>query len=299
MKIEVKGISKAFGDNKALDNIYFNIEGGKAFGILGRNGAGKTTFIRILLGIMNEDSGEILIDGQSIRSSKIKFGYLPEERGLYLKYKVCDQLLYFAELNGLKKKEGEKIIREYLKLFKIEEYYNKKIEELSKGNKQKVQLIAAIIHDPDIIVLDEPFSGLDPVNVELFKEVIKNLLKNKKTIIFSSHQMNNVEEFCDYVILMKKGEIKLQGRIEDIRDYYGSDKVKIKVSSSIDELITKVELKVINKEDDEYTLEYEKKQEVDKLVRFISEKNISIENLSYVKPSLNEIFNNLAAFSKS
>lgn len=290
MKIEVKGISKAFEDNKALDNISFNIEGGKAFGILGRNGAGKTTFIRILLGIMNEDSGEILIDGKSIRDSKLKFGYLPEERGLYLKYKVCDQLLYFAELNGLKKKEAEKIIREHLKLFKIEEYYNKKIEELSKGNKQKIQLIAAIIHDPDIIVLDEPFSGLDPVNVELFKEVIKNLLKNKKTIIFSSHQMNNVEEFCDYVILLKKGEIKLQGRIEDIKDYYGSNKVKIKVSSDIDKLVTTVELKVINKEDNEYTLQYEKKKEVDKLVRSISKENISIDKLSYVKPSLNEIF---------
>ena len=290
MKIEVKGISKVFGDNKALDNISFNIEGGKAFGILGRNGAGKTTFIRILLGIMNEDSGKILIDGKSIRDSKLKFGYLPEERGLYLKYKVCDQLLYFAELNGLKKKEAEKIIREHLKLFKIEEYYNKKIEELSKGNKQKIQLIAAIIHDPDIIVLDEPFSGLDPVNVELFKEVIKNLLKNNKTIIFSSHQMNNVEEFCDYVILLKKGEIKLQGRIEDIKDYYGSNKVKIKVSSDIDKLVTTVELKVINKEDNEYTLQYEKKQEVDKLVRSISKENISIDKLSYVKPSLNEIF---------
>lgn len=290
MKIEVKGISKAFEDNKALDNISFNIEGGKAFGILGRNGAGKTTFIRILLGIMNEDSGEILINGKSIRDSKLKFGYLPEERGLYLKYKVCDQLLYFAELNGLKKKEAEKIIREHLKLFKIEEYYNKKIEELSKGNKQKIQLIAAIIHDPDIIVLDEPFSGLDPVNVELFKEVIKNLLKNKKTIIFSSHQMNNVEEFCDYVILLKKGEIKLQGRIEDIKDYYGSNKVKIKVSSDIDKLVTTVELKVINKEDNEYTLQYEKKKEVDKLVRSISKENISIDKLSYVKPSLNEIF---------
>ena len=179
MNIEIKCISKVFGDNKALDNISLNIEGGKAFGILGRNGAGKTTFIRILLGIMNQDSGEILIDGKNIRNTKVKFGYLPEERGLYLKYRVCDQLLYFAELNGLKKKEAIKIIKDQLKIFKIEEYYNKKIEELSKGNKQKIQLIAAIIHNPDIIVLDEPFSGLDPVNVELFKEVMLNLLKEK------------------------------------------------------------------------------------------------------------------------
>lgn len=290
MNIEIKCISKVFGDNKALDNISLNIEGGKAFGILGRNGAGKTTFIRILLGIMHQDSGEILIDGKNIRNTKVKFGYLPEERGLYLKYRVCDQLLYFAELNGLKKKEAIKIIKDQLKIFKIEEYYNKKIEELSKGNKQKIQLIAAIIHNPDIIVLDEPFSGLDPVNVELFKEVMLNLLKEKKTIIFSSHQMNNVEEFCNYVVLLKKGNIKLQGRIEDIKDYYSSDKVQIIASSAIDKLLDNCKLEIVSKSDEDYVLKYEKKEEVDKLISLMSEEKISIEKLNYIKPSLNEIF---------
>ena len=290
MNIEIKCISKVFGDNKALDNISLNIEGGKAFGILGRNGAGKTTFIRILLGIMHQDSGEIVIDGKNIRNTKVKFGYLPEERGLYLKYRVCDQLLYFAELNGLKKKEAIKIIKDQLKIFKIEEYYNKKIEELSKGNKQKIQLIAAIIHNPDIIVLDEPFSGLDPVNVELFKEVMLNLLKEKKTIIFSSHQMNNVEEFCNYVVLLKKGNIKLQGRIEDIKDYYSSDKVQIIASSAIDKLLDNCKLEIVSKSDEDYVLKYEKKEEVDKLISLMSEEKISIEKLNYIKPSLNEIF---------
>lgn len=290
MNIEVKCISKVFGDNKALDNISFNIEGGKAFGILGRNGAGKTTFIRILLGIMDQDGGEILIDGKSIRNTKVKFGYLPEERGLYLKYKVCDQLLYFAELNGLKKKEAIKVIKDQLKIFKIEEYYNKKIEELSKGNKQKIQLIAAILHNPDIIVLDEPFSGLDPVNVELFKEVMLNLLKEKKTIIFSSHQMNNVEEFCDYVVLLKKGDIKLQGRIKDIKDYYSNDKVQIIASSAIDKLLDNCKLEIVSKSDEGYVLKYERKEEVDKLISLMSEEKIRIEKLNYIKPSLNEIF---------
>lgn len=290
MRIDVKNISKTFGDNKALDDVSFTIEEGKAFGILGRNGAGKTTFIRVLLGIIEADGGEILIDGKNMRNSKLKFGYLPEERGLYLKYKVCEQLSYFAELNGINKKEAKELIKKQLKIFKIEEYYNKKIEELSKGNKQKIQLIAAIVHNPDIIVLDEPFSGLDPVNVELFKEVLQNLLKEKKTIIFSSHQMNNVEEFCDYILLLKKGIIKLQGRIEDIKDYYSRNRIEVISNKSIDKILEDTELKVISKEDNDYIIQYERKEDVDKLVYLISKENISIEKLVYVRPTLNEIF---------
>lgn len=290
MRIDVKNISKTFGNNKALDDVSFTIEEGKAFGILGRNGAGKTTFIRVLLGIIEADGGEILIDGKNIRNSKLKFGYLPEERGLYLKYKVCEQLSYFAELNGINKKEAKELIKKQLKIFKIEEYYNKKIEELSKGNKQKIQLIAAIVHNPDIIVLDEPFSGLDPVNVELFKEVLQNLLKEKKTIIFSSHQMNNVEEFCDYVLLLKKGIIKLQGRIEDIKDYYSRNRIEVISNKAIDKILEESELKVISKEDNDYIIQYERREDVDNLVYLISKANISIEKLVYVRPTLNEIF---------
>lgn len=290
MKIEIRNICKSFRDNQALNNVSFTIEEGKAFGILGRNGAGKTTFIRILLGIMEPDSGEILVDGKKIRNEKLKFGYLPEERGLYLKYKVCDQLLYFAELNGMNKKDAKKVIKEQLKVFKIEEYYNKKIEELSKGNKQKIQLIAAIIHNPDIVVLDEPFSGLDPVNVELFKEVIKNLLREKKTIIFSSHQMNSVEEFCNDVIFIKNGNIKLQGSIDEIKEHYSSNKVEINLSESIDEILKNTELKVINKEYNNYVIQYARKLDIDNLVASITEKNIRIEKLGYIRPTLNEIF---------
>lgn len=290
MRIDVKNISKTFGNNKALDDVSFTIEEGKAFGILGRNGAGKTTFIRVLLGIIEADGGEILIDGKNIRNSKLKFGYLPEERGLYLKYKVCEQLSYFAELNGINKKEAKELIKKQLKIFKIEEYYNKKIEELSKGNKQKIQLIAAIVHNPDIIVLDEPFSGLDPVNVELFKEVLQNLLKEKKTIIFSSHQMNNVEEFCDYVLLLKKGIIKLQGRIEDIKDYYSRNRIEVISNKAIDKILEESELKVISKEDNDYIIQYERREDVDNLVYLTSKANISIEKLVYVRPTLNEIF---------
>lgn len=290
MRIDVKNISKTFGNNKALDDVSFTIEEGKAFGILGRNGAGKTTFIRVLLGIIEADGGEILIDGKNIRNSKLKFGYLPEERGLYLKYKVYEQLSYFAELNGINKKEAKELIKKQLKIFKIEEYYNKKIEELSKGNKQKIQLIAAIVHNPDIIVLDEPFSGLDPVNVELFKEVLQNLLKEKKTIIFSSHQMNNVEEFCDYVLLLKKGIIKLQGRIEDIKDYYSRNRIEVISNKAIDKILEESELKVISKEDNDYIIQYERREDVDNLVYLISKANISIEKLVYVRPTLNEIF---------
>lgn len=290
MKIEIRNLCKSFGENKSLNNVSFAIEGGQAFGILGRNGAGKTTFIRILLGIMNGDSGEILIDGKDIRKEKVKFGYLPEERGLYLKYKVCDQLLYFAELNGINKKDAKKLIKEQLKLFKIEDYYNKKIEELSKGNKQKVQLIAAIIHNPDVVVLDEPFSGLDPVNVELFKDILKKLLKEKKTIIFSSHQMDSVEEFCNNVILLKKGTIKLKGSIDDIKKKFSENKIKLLVDKDIDELIQMLPLKISEKKDLNYFIKYKDKEDVNKLIHLITEKNILIEDLTYIVPTLNEIF---------
>lgn len=290
MKIEVRGLKKNFGETKALNGISFIVNKGESFGLLGRNGAGKTTTIRILLGIIDQDDGIILIDGENIRNKNVKFGYLPEERGLYLKYKVWEQLCYFAELNGIKKTEAKKRINKYLEEFNISDYYNKRIQELSKGNKQKIQLIAALVHEPDIIILDEPFSGLDPVNVNLFKKVIKSKLNEKKTVIFSSHQMNDVEEFCKDVALFKSGKIVLSGNLEEIKDKYKKNRIEVKVELSINEIIKKSNLKIIENCDGYYIIEFNEKKEVEILLNNILKEGISIEKFNYMRPSLNEIF---------
>lgn len=290
MKIEAVHLNKSFGETIALKDVSFSVNEGEAFGILGRNGAGKTTAIRILLGILNQDRGSVLIDGKDIRKQKVKFGYLPEERGLYLKYKVWEQLLYFAKLSGMEKADAKKKIVKYLEEFNISEYYNKRVDELSKGNKQKIQLIAALIHNPDVIVMDEPFSGLDPVNVQLFKGIIKNLLKEKKTIIFSSHQMNDVEEFCNNIALFKVGEIILDGNLNEIKDRYGKKRIKIKANESLTEMVKESNLIEIENNNGDYIIEFKHKDEVNLLLANILKKNISIEKFQYLRPSLNEIF---------
>ena len=221
MRVEAQNISKTFGEVQALKDLSFVIEKGKALGLLGRNGAGKTTAIRILLGILPSDTGKVLVDNKKLSFDENAFGYLPEERGLYLKYTVKSQLMHFASLYGMKKKEALNSIEYWLEKFEISEYLNKKVETLSKGNKQKIQLIVAVMHDPEVIILDEPFSGLDPVNVELFKTVIRELLAKGKTLIFSSHRMADVEELCDDIIMLKKGETILQGNLDKIKEDYG------------------------------------------------------------------------------
>ena len=208
MILELKNIEKSFGDKKVLTGVSFKAEGGKAFGLLGRNGAGKTTSIRILMDVFPANSGEVLIDGHPIDYSKIGIGYLPEERGLYPKKIIIDQLTYFAELKGMSHKAAVQSIDYWLGRLGMTEYRNKKLETLSKGNQQKIQLITALAHDPDIIILDEPFSGLDPVNAMLLKDVVKEQIAKGKIVLFSSHQMSYIEEFCDSIASLS-GNINL------------------------------------------------------------------------------------------
>lgn len=290
MKIEVKNLEKSFGNTKALNKISFQVEAGKAFGLLGRNGAGKTTTIRILLGIIEKDNGEILIDGKDIKKQNIKFGYLPEERGLYLKYTVKEQLLYFAALNGMKKKEAYETLVYWLDKFHISQYLNKRVEELSKGNKQKVQLIASVLHNPDVIILDEPFSGLDPVNVELFKSIIKGLLSKNKTILFSSHRMNDVEEFCEDIALVKNGEIILQGKIEDIKEKHSSNNILIECDDSIEEVLEDYKFKYSISENNKFNINIKNKSDAKELLRELALRKFNIEKFHFIKPSLNDIF---------
>jgi len=231
MILELRNIEKSFGEKNVLTGVSFKAEGGKAFGLLGRNGAGKTTSIRILMNVFPANSGEVLIDGQPINYDKIAIGYLPEERGLYPKKLIIDQLTYFAELKGMSKKAAVKSIDYWLERLGMTEYRNKRLDTLSKGNQQKIQLITALVHDPDIVILDEPFSGLDPVNAMLLKDVVKEQIAKGKIVLFSSHQMSYIEEFCDSIAILNNGVVALHGDLHDIKRDYPRDRLVVRTES--------------------------------------------------------------------
>ena len=232
MKIEVNGISKSYTGKKAVDNISFSAESGKAFGLLGRNGAGKTTTIRILMDIIRADSGNVTLDGKPIDYGKVRIGYLPEERGLYAKKEVFEQLVYLAELKGVKRKDAMNSVDNWLRRLGVQEYRNRKLETLSKGNQQKVQFITALAHDPDILILDEPFSGLDPVNAMLLESIVKEKIAQNKLVLFSSHQMNYIEEFCDDITIINQGKTVLKGSLEEIKKSYPRDTLAVRTGKA-------------------------------------------------------------------
>ncbi len=231
MVLELKSIEKSFGEKAVLKGVSFKAEGGKAFGLLGRNGAGKTTSIRILMDVFPANSGEVLMDGQPIDYTKIGIGYLPEERGLYPKKIIIDQLTYFAELKGMSRKAAVQSIDYWLDRLGMAEYRGKRLDTLSKGNQQKIQLITALAHDPDIVILDEPFSGLDPVNAMLLKDVVKEQISKGKIVLFSSHQMSYIEEFCDSIAILKDGVVALHGDLRDIKRDYPRDRLVVRSES--------------------------------------------------------------------
>ena len=220
MELELRNIEKSFGDKQVLTGVSFKAAGGKAFGLLGRNGAGKTTTIRILMNVFPANSGEVLIDGQKVNYSQLKIGYLPEERGLYPKKIILDQLVYFAELKGLSRGEAVKAVDYWLDRLGMTEYRSKRLDTLSKGNQQKIQLITALAHDPDIVILDEPFSGLDPVNA---RQISRN-----KIVFFSSHQMSYIEEFCDNIAILNSGKVALCGDLHTIKRNYVRDRLVVR-----------------------------------------------------------------------
>ena len=227
MILELKNIDKSFGEKEVLRGVSFVAEGGKAFGLLGRNGAGKTTSIRILMNVFPADRGEVLIDGKPIDYNKIGIGYLPEERGLYPKKIIIDQLVYFAELKGMSTKDATKAVDYWLNRLGMSEYRNKKLDTLSKGNQQKIQLVTALAHNPDIVILDEPFSGLDPVNAMLLKDVVKEQIAKGKIVLFSSHQMSYIEEFCDSIAIINAGKVAISGDLHDIKRNYPRNKLVV------------------------------------------------------------------------
>lgn len=227
MLLEFKNIEKSYGDKQVLRGLSFAAESGRAFGLLGRNGAGKTTSIRILMNVFPANGGQILLDGEPIDYDRVSFGYLPEERGLYPKKPIIDQLTYFAELKGMRRKDAVKAVDYWLERLGMGEYRSKRLDTLSKGNQQKIQLSTAIAHDPQIVILDEPFSGLDPVNAMLLKDVVKEQISRGKIVLFSSHQMSYIEEFCDSIAIIKDGKAALYGDLHDIKRNYVRDRLVV------------------------------------------------------------------------
>ena len=288
MILELKNIEKSFGEKKVLTGVSFKAEGGKAFGLLGRNGAGKTTSIRILMDVFPANSGEVLIDGQPIDYNKIGIGYLPEERGLYPKKIIIDQLTYFAELKGMGRKAAVQSIDYWLGRLGMTEYRNKKLETLSKGNQQKIQLITALAHDPDIIILDEPFSGLDPVNAMLLKDVVKEQIAKGKIVLFSSHQMSYIEEFCDSIAILNNGVVALHGDLHDIKRDYPRDRLVVRTESP-DAIISDFGASCTVMEGGDLMIRMcspsEKKATMTRLVE-----NYDIDEVKVFEPSLNDIF---------
>ena len=290
MGLIVKNVNKSFGTKKVVDNINFEIKKPSVYGLLGTNGAGKTTTLRMILGILKKDSGEITWNGKEVQRKHVNFGYLPEERGIYPKTKIQDQLMYFAKLKGMKKQIAEEQMNYWAKRLEVEQYLQMTPEKLSKGNQQKIQFIIAILHNPELLVLDEPFSGLDPVNTELLKNVILELIKKGTYIIMSSHQMHSIEEFASDVLILDKGKTVLQGNLKEIKEQYPANKLLLNVNENVDELIKKLGIEIYNSKNNEYVLNISGEEEGYKLFDLLAQKNIKVQKFEIMKPSLHNIF---------
>lgn len=298
MKLEVKDITKSFGETNVLKGISFSVESGKALGLLGRNGAGKTTTIRILMDVFHADSGEITLEGKPFEPRKVQIGYLPEERGLYPKRKVLEQMIYLAMLRGVSRKTASANAKRWLERLEVSQYQDRLLETLSKGNQQKVQLASTLVCDPEIVILDEPFSGLDPVNSQILQEVVQELIRDGKIVIFSSHQMSYVEEFCEDIVIINHGEVVLSGHLDTIKRDYGKDQLVLSATDMSPEQFSN---QIQNRLSDAVQITGQTKEDVivrlnegvsrrELLAKLSQMEDISIEHFETYKPSLNDIF---------
>ena len=290
MGLKVENVSKHFGSKLAVDNINFEINEPGVFGLLGTNGAGKSTTIRMILGILKKDSGNITWNGKAVERKNINFGYLPEERGIYPKTKIYEQLIFFAELKGMKKEEASKEIDYWMGRLKVEEYKNMLAEKLSKGNQQKIQFIISILHNPELIILDEPFSGLDPVNTEMLREVILELVEKGKYIVMSSHQMTSIEEFCKDIVIINKGKTVLKGNLQEIKNSYKANRLEIDSEKEISKEIEKLDMKILKQVDRNYEISIDNEEKAYTLMKNLVNNNYKINKFELKRPSLNDIF---------
>lgn len=290
MGLILKDVSKTFVGKKAVDKISLELNKPGVYGLLGTNGAGKTTTIRMLLGIIKKDCGEITWNGKEVNRKSVNFGYLPEERGVYPKTKIFDQLVYFAELKGMKFEDAKEAIEKWAKRLKVEEYIQMPAEKLSKGNQQKIQFMTAVIHNPELVVLDEPFSGLDPVNTEILKEIIIDLVRNGKYVIMSAHQMATIEEFCSDILILNKGKTVLKGNLKEIKDTYPANRVTVDVNEKIDSYIKELNLEIENETDNKYIIKISDEEVARSLLSKIVSNGVKVNKFEIMKPTLNDIF---------
>ena len=289
--MKVKNITKNFAGKRAVDNVSFEVSRGEILGLLGPNGAGKTTIIRMILDIIAPDSGEIGFNGFS-REDKKMFGYLPEERGIYRDSGVLDTIMYFADLNGMSRKESREKGLNWLKKLKLEKYSDKKIEELSKGMQQKIQFIISVIHSPKLLIVDEIFSGLDPVNQDLFKDVIEEIAESGTSILLSSHRMNLVEELCDRIFLINQGERVLYGELDKIKAGYGKKKVMLKTAKrNYRYLKNNSDINGFDEDKDGISFYIDSNRNIISFLNNLS-KNLEIKEVSIQSPDLHDIFVN-------
>lgn len=291
MKLTFREISKSYGSHQVLDHVSFEVQSGHPLGLLGRNGAGKTTLIRILMDILSKDGGEILLDGKPLSSQKVSFGYLPEEHGLYPKKKIFSQLCYIGMLKGLSQKDAKDQVNSLLSQVRLKQFANKNLDTLSKGNQQKIQLVATLLGDPKVVILDEPFSGLDPVNAQLLKDLVQQQAALGKVILFSSHQMSYVEEFCQEIAILHGGKIVLLGNLNDIKNQYPKNRLLIEADPSFATLAKGLNF-VLNFEQKEsaYILKLNEPTDAKRLLGKMLEAGIFPEKFEVIKPTLEEIF---------
>ena len=297
MKLELKDIKKSFEEKEVLHGVSFSVESGRALGLLGRNGAGKTTTMRIIMDVFRANEGEVLLDGKKFKPDGSQVGYLPEERGLYPKKVVKEQMVYLAMLRGMNKKEALKSTTKWLERLQVSEYTDKKLETLSKGNQQKVQLAATLVGEPEIVILDEPFSGLDPVNSQILKDVITELISEGRIVIFSSHQMSYVEEFCEDIAIINHGDVVLAGNLDEIKEQYGKGRKILSATNydldglkavCEDKLSDKVKVLFVTK----HYVVLDLNEGVDQwqILEALKNLDVDVKTFGAYEPSLNDIF---------
>lgn len=290
MGLTVSNIVKKYGDYTAVDDLSFEIDKPGVFALLGTNGAGKTTSIRIILGMLAADGGSVKWDGREFLAADMPIGYLAEERGLYPKVKVIEQLVYFCTLRGMRRQDAVKQLDYWFERLAVTEHKNKRAEQLSKGNQQKIQLIAALAPNPELIILDEPLSGLDPVNAELFKSVIREEIKKNKYIIMSSHQMTTIEEFCQGIVILNKGKTVLKGDLNEIKKGYGRVKLTVKAEGNITPLAAECGLTVTEETPNGSSFNVTSEEQAHKLLHMIMDNKIPLIKYELREPTLNELF---------
>jgi ABC-2 type transport system ATP-binding protein len=293
MRLEIKRLSKSFGDHEVLKGVDFAVDSGNSLGLLGRNGAGKTTTIRIIMDVFAADGGEVLLDGKPFRQGDFRIGYLPEERGLYPKRLIIDQLRYLANLRGLPAGEAKKSVQRWLERMELAQYANKKVDTLSKGNQQKIQLAVAMLNDPEILILDEPFAGLDPVNAKLLKDIVRESIQAGKIVLFSSHQMNYVEEFCEDIAILNRGEIVLNTSIEAHKRTYDRRHLVLNVPDGAQEqAIRYLAGKGLRAQDAEREVHLYVPEVGDtlRILSGMSESGVPVEGFHVYEPTLEDIF---------